>query len=82
MFLLVFALQEGETYGWGTIAGPVSIPALIATGLLLLGLFLWSQRRTEREPLLPLGLFRDRNFSLANAGISTVGSRTGSISAG
>jgi hypothetical protein len=25
------------------------------------------------EPLLPLGLFKDRNFSLANIGITTVG---------
>lgn len=31
------------------------------------------QRFNKGEPLLPLGLFRDRNFSLANIGITTVG---------
>lgn len=25
LFLLVFGIQEGETYNWGTIAGPVSV---------------------------------------------------------
>ena len=31
------------------------------------------RRSTRGEPLLPLKLFRDRNFSLANIGITTVG---------
>ena len=73
MFLLVFGVQEGESYDWGTIAGPISIASLIISGLVVLGLFVWWQSRNQREPLLPLGLFRDRNFSLANAGISAVG---------
>ncbi len=73
MFLLVFGVQEGESYDWGTIAGPISIASLIIAGLVILGLFVWWQSRNKREPLLPLGLFRDRNFSLANVGISTVG---------
>ena len=73
MFLLVFGVQEGESYDWGTIAGPISIPSIIISGLVVLGVFIWWQSRNEREPLLPLGLFRDRNFSLANAGISAVG---------
>ncbi|WP_353508357.1 DHA2 family efflux MFS transporter permease subunit [Intrasporangium sp.] len=73
MFLLVFGVQEGESYDWGTIAGPISIASLIIAGLVVLGIFVWWQSRNEREPLLPLGLFRDRNFSLANAGISAVG---------
>ena len=25
MFLLVFGIQEGQTYGWGTIIGPISV---------------------------------------------------------
>ncbi|HEY9495377.1 MAG TPA: DHA2 family efflux MFS transporter permease subunit [Intrasporangium sp.] len=73
MFLLVFGVQEGESYDWGTIAGPISIASLIIAGLVILGLFVWWQSRNKREPLLPLGLFRDRNFSLANVGISAVG---------
>ena len=33
---------------------------------------LWQAVNT-REPLVPLGLFKDRNFSLANVGITAVG---------
>ncbi|WP_040157299.1 DHA2 family efflux MFS transporter permease subunit [Mobilicoccus massiliensis] len=73
LFCGVFALQEGSTFGWGTIAGPVSVPALLVTGGVLLVVFVWWQSRVRREPLVPLGLFRDRNFSLANIGVTTVG---------
>ena len=73
MFCLVFGIQEGQTYDWGTIVGPISVWSLIVTGLLVLGLFLFLQARNRREPLVPLSLFRDRNFSLANLAISTVG---------
>jgi MFS family permease len=34
--------------------------------------FVYWQHRNHAEPLVPLRLFRDRNFSLANVGISTV----------
>ena len=34
--------------------------------------FVWWQSRIKAEPLVPLGLFRDRNFSLGNAGIALV----------
>ncbi len=73
LFLLVFGIQEGETYNWGTIVGPVSVWGLIITGMVVLGAFILWQRFNKGEPLLPLGLFRDRNFSLANIGITTVG---------
>ena len=73
LFLLVFGLQEGETYNWGAIWGPISVWSLIIAGLLVLGLFVWQQSRTASEPLVPLELFRDRNFSLSNLGIATVG---------
>ncbi len=73
MFLLVFGVQEGETYNWGTIRGFVSVPLLIAAGVVVLGVFVWWQSRNPREPLVPLSLFRDRNFSLANVAITTVG---------
>lgn len=73
MFCLVFGLQEGESYNWGTIAGPISVWSLIITGAVLFGAFLVWQRFNRKEPLVPLKLFRDRNFSLANTAISAMG---------
>ncbi|GAA1140512.1 DHA2 family efflux MFS transporter permease subunit [Ornithinicoccus hortensis] len=72
MFLLVFGIQEGESYDWGTITGIVSVPLLIGAGVLALALAVGWWAVMRREPLVPLGLFRDRNFSLANGGISLV----------
>lgn len=69
----VFAIQEGHTYGWGRVWGPVSIPALLALSAALLLAFVWWQARIREEPLVPLRLFRDRNFSVANIAITTVG---------
>ncbi|NUR06243.1 MAG: DHA2 family efflux MFS transporter permease subunit [Nocardioidaceae bacterium] len=73
MFLLVFGIQEGHQYDWGTITGAVTVPALIVGGLVVLAVFVFWQARNRSEPLVPLRLFRDRNFSLANVGISTMG---------
>lgn len=73
MFLIVFGIQEGETYDWGTITGPITVWGLIIAGLAVLVVFLLWERFAKVEPLLPLGLFRDRNFSIANLSISTVG---------
>ena len=73
LFMLVFGLQEGETYNWGTITGPISVWSLIIAGIVVLGLFVLEQATTKREPLLPLALFRDRNFSLANIAMTAVG---------
>ena len=56
--------------------GPLSVWSLIIAGLVFLGLFLVWQARNKSEPLLPLCLFKDRNFSLANTAITTVGSRS------
>jgi EmrB/QacA subfamily drug resistance transporter len=73
MFLLVFGVQEGETYHWGTINGIISVRLLIAAGIVMLLVFLWWQARNRREPLVPLDLFRDRNFSISNIAITTIG---------
>jgi EmrB/QacA subfamily drug resistance transporter len=73
MTCVVFAIQEGQRYDWGTLWGPVSVPGLIAVGLAFLAAFIWWQRRTTGEALLPLRLFGDRNFSLANTAIAAVG---------
>ncbi|KAA1029850.1 DHA2 family efflux MFS transporter permease subunit [Pseudonocardia sp. EV170527-09] len=68
MFLLVFGIQEGQKFGWS-----VGIWALIGSGVVVLVAFVWWQRVTTSEPLVTLRLFRDRNFSLANIAICTVG---------
>ncbi|MEV6269794.1 DHA2 family efflux MFS transporter permease subunit [Kribbella sp. NPDC051936] len=73
LFLLVFGIQEGQKYDWGQIKGPITVWSLIIAGLVVLAAFVFWQSRTRGEPLLPLGLFRDRNFSLANVAITTVG---------
>ena len=73
MFLLVFGIQEGQSYDWGTIAGPVSVWSLIIAGLVVLAVFVGWQARNRAEPLLPLRLFRDRNFCLACVAIAAVG---------
>ncbi|WP_269305382.1 DHA2 family efflux MFS transporter permease subunit [Aeromicrobium sp. HA] len=72
MFLIVFGIQEGEKYDWGQIEGLLSVPLLIAAGLVVLAVFVAWQARNRREPLVPLSLFRDRNFSVSTLGISAV----------
>lgn len=80
LFLIVFGIQEGETFEWGSIpltlgAVTVAIPiwAMIAAGAVCMGLFIWWQKAQSGEPLVPLELFRDRNFVLSNTAISAVG---------
>ncbi|MFG1909228.1 DHA2 family efflux MFS transporter permease subunit [Kribbella sp. NPDC048928] len=73
LFLLVFGIQEGQKYDWGKITGPISVWSLIIAGVVVLAAFVVWQSRNKGEPLLPLGLFKDRNFSLANVAITTVG---------
>ncbi|GAB2554686.1 DHA2 family efflux MFS transporter permease subunit [Kribbella endophytica] len=73
LFCLVFGIQEGQKYDWGQISGPISVWSLIIAGLVVIAGFLVWQAKNKGEPLLPLSLFKDRNFSLANTAITTVG---------
>ncbi|MDO5494483.1 MAG: DHA2 family efflux MFS transporter permease subunit [bacterium] len=73
IFALVFAIQEGEAFNWGTIWGPISVSGLAMAGAALLGAFIVWQMLNRREPLVPLALFRDRNFSVSNVAIAAVG---------
>jgi EmrB/QacA subfamily drug resistance transporter len=57
----VYALIEQPRHGWG--AREVLVPLL--GGLALLAGFVAWERRAP-EPMLPLGLFRSRNFSFGN----------------
>jgi EmrB/QacA subfamily drug resistance transporter len=72
MFLLVFGIQEGEQYDWSTITGPITVWRLIVGGVVVLAAFVWWQHRNRNEPLVPLSLFADRNFSVSNLAITTV----------
>ena len=73
MFLLVFGIQEGHQYDWSTITGEITVWRMIVTGaVVLVGFVVW-QHYNRAEPLVPLSLFRDRNFSLANVAITTMG---------
>ncbi len=73
MFLLVFGIQEGHQYDWGSISGPVSVWGLIVVGAVVLGLFVVWQVRNRAEPLVPMSLFADRNFTLATVAITAMG---------
>lgn len=68
LFLIVFGLQEGEAYDWAP-----WVWSMVVAGIVALGLFVWQQRRTRSEPLVPLDLFRDRAFSVSVLTIATVG---------
>ena len=61
---VVFGLIEGQRYEWGAVAGSwLTIPEIIAAGAVLLGgLLVWEP--FQREPLVPLSLFKNRNFSV------------------
>ncbi|MCB5180590.1 MFS transporter [Streptomyces antimicrobicus] len=73
LFALVFGLQNGQHYHWGTVAGPVNVATVIAAGLVLLVLFLIWQRLGPREPLMPLSLFGRRHFSSAAFAAAAIG---------
>ena len=53
---------------------------LIIAGVVVMGIFIWTQARTKNEPLVPLTLFKDRNFGFSNLAIATVGFTVTSMS--
>ena len=59
---VVFALIEQPRHGWD--GALVALP--LVTGTVCLALFLWHERRSP-DPMLPLWLFRRRNFAAGNA---------------
>ncbi len=62
----VFALIEQPVYGFGD---PLVWVPFVA-GLVLLGAFVWHEHRSD-HPMLPLSLFRSRNFAVGN--LATLG---------
>lgn len=71
---VIFGLIEGQRYDWGTVAGFITIPEIIAAGVALLAAFLYHQaRRQGGEPLLPFEVFKDRNFTLMTFVMAAMG---------
>lgn len=68
MFLVVFGLQEGESHGWSG-----WVWATIVAGIGLLALFVYWQAVNKDDPLIPLQIFRDRDFSMSSVGIAIIG---------
>jgi EmrB/QacA subfamily drug resistance transporter len=64
LFGIIFGLVEGERFNWGAIWGPVTIPEIIAAGVVLFAIFIVFER-FQAEPLMPLSLFSNRNFSIS-----------------
>jgi EmrB/QacA subfamily drug resistance transporter len=61
LLALVYGIVRGNEAGWTSLE---VLGALVAGGLLLVGFVVWESRASA--PLLPLRLFRDRSFAMAN----------------
>jgi len=71
---VIFGLIEGQRYNWGTVTGLISIPEIIAAGVVVLGVFVYIQaRRQNQEPLLPFAVFKDRNYTLMTLVLMAMG---------
>ncbi|WP_253867001.1 MFS transporter [Mycobacterium asiaticum] len=67
MFLLVFGLQEGQSADWAP-----WIWAVLVAGAGFMSVFIYWQAVNHRAPLVPLNMFRDRDFSLCNIGVGII----------
>lgn len=70
---LAYGLIEGPADGWRT----SSLAVLVAGVLLLVAFILWERRVSA--PMLPLGLFRSRQFSATNAVTFVLYGATGGV---
>jgi EmrB/QacA subfamily drug resistance transporter len=67
LFGVTYGLIEGQPHAWGKVWGPVTITEVIVAGVVVLALFIVQQyRQRDSEPLIPVAIFRDRNFSVTN----------------
>ena len=62
--LILWGIIEGPTHGWGS----AEVTAALAGGVLLFGGFVAWERRVG-HPMLPLGYFRSRRYSVAIAAV-------------
>ena len=67
LFLLVLGLLRGNEDGWGS---PVIVAELAAAGLLLAAFVAIESR--VKEPMLPLGLFRNKEFAGAQVAVFSI----------
>ncbi|EUA36383.1 H+ antiporter-2 family protein [Mycobacterium avium subsp. avium 2285 (R)] len=67
MLLIVFGLQQGQAAHWQP-----WIWALIVAGVGFVTVFVFWQSVNVREPLIPLVIFSDRDFSLCNIGVAII----------
>jgi len=73
LFLLCFGLIEGQSHHWGRVWGPITIPMIVGGGLGVLALFVWQQHaHRDREPLVPRGIFADRNFAVMSVVVAAI----------
>ncbi|WP_406814567.1 MFS transporter [Mycobacterium sp. M23085] len=67
IFLIVFGLQQGQAAHWQP-----WIWALIVAGIGFMTAFAFWQSLNAHEPLIPLVIFSDRDFSLCNVGVAII----------
>lgn len=67
MFLIVFGLQQGQAAGWDP-----GIWAVIVAGVGFMVAFVYWESMHTGEPLIPLDIFFDRDFSLCGVGVAIV----------
>lgn len=68
MFAVVFGLQEGQSHSWQP-----WIWAVIVSGIAVMVGFVYWQSVNPNEPLIPLRVFEDRDFSLSSFGVAVIG---------
>ena len=68
MFFIVFGLQEGQSNDWAP-----WIWAMLAIGVALMVVFGYWQSVNPNEPLIPLRIFADRDFTLSTIGVAVIG---------
>ena len=73
LFLLVFGIQEGSTHNWGKVWGPITIWEMIGAGVVVLAGFVVWQVKGTSNPLVPMKLFKHRDFAFASAAITCTG---------
>jgi EmrB/QacA subfamily drug resistance transporter len=74
MFLIVFGLQQGQAAHWDP-----GIWAVIVAGVGFMAAFVYWQSMHRGEPLIPLRIFFDRDFSVCSVGVAIVAFATTAV---